>query len=148
MTGDRVTGTPLLQRAAMKGFIATIFVLGIIRFVLTASGVPDAIVKFSSMTVAIAAGTIYFALTTDSHKERLRASFLLMIPYMIIEVAALGYTWATGRQTIFHTHDYSFGMPIAQHTVGHLIGGLTWEPLTAFLLMEVIWVVSLLFRRK
>jgi hypothetical protein len=131
----------------MKGFIAVIFILGVIRFVLTVSGVPDAIVKFSSMTVAIAVATIYFALTTDTHKERLRASYLLLIPYLIIEVAALGYTWASGRQTIFHAHEYSFNMPIAYHTVGHLVGGLTWEPLTVFLLMEIIWAISRLFRR-
>jgi hypothetical protein len=143
-----MAGTPLLQRAAMKRFIAAIFVLGVIRFLLTVTGVPDAIVKFSSMTVAIAAGTIYFALTTDTHKERLRASFLLLIPYMIIEIAALGYSWVSGHQNIFHSHDYSFGMPISYHTLGHLVGGVTWEPLAVFLLMEIIWGISVLFRRK
>jgi len=143
-----MAGPPLLQRAAMKGFIAAIFVLGVIRFVLTVTGVPDSIVKFSSMTVAIAVGTIYFALTTDTHKERLRASYLLLIPYMIIEVAALGYSWVSGNQNIFHSHDYSFGMPISYHTIGHLVGGLTWEPLVVFLLMEIIWVIAHLSRRE
>jgi hypothetical protein len=133
----------------MRGFIAAIFTLGIIRFVLTIAGLPNEIVKFSSMTVAIMAGTIYFALTTATHIDRLKAAYLLLFPYMIIEVAALGYTWASGRQTIFHAKEYSFGgMPIAYHTLGHLVGGLTWEPLSAFLLMEIIWAISLLFRRK
>ncbi len=143
-----MNSTPLLQRRPMKGFIAAIIALGVIRFVLTVAGLPDEIVKFSSMTVAIMAGTIFFALTTDTHKERLKASYLLLIPYMVIEVAALGYTWASGRQTIFHAKEYSFGgMPIAQHTLGHLVGGLTWEPLSVFLLMEIIWGVAHLFRR-
>jgi hypothetical protein len=132
----------------MKGFIATIFALGIIRFVLTVAGLPDGFVKFFSMTVAIMAGTLYFAIATDTHKERLKASYLLVIPYMIIEVAALGYTWASGRQTIFHSHDYSFGMPIGTHTIGHLVGGLTWEPLSVFLLMEIVWGISRLFRKS
>lgn len=143
-----MNSTPLLQRTPMKGFIATIFALGVVRFVLTMAGLPDEIVKFSSMTVAIMAGTIYFALSTGTHKERLKASYLLLLPYMIIEVAALGYTWASGHQTIYHSHDYSFGMPIAYHTLGHLVGGLTWEPLSVFLLMEIIWAISRLFRKS
>ena len=59
---------------------------------------------------------------------------------MIIEVLALGYTWLTGQQTIFHAAEYSMGFSIMWHTwLGHLVGGLTWEPLTLFVLMEVIW---------
>lgn len=143
-----MNNTPLLQRPAMRGFIAAIFMLGILRFILTMAGLSDAIVKYSSMTVAIMAGIIYFALTTGSHKERLKASYLLLIPYMIIEVAALGYTWASGRQTIFHAKEYSFDMPIAYHTVGHLVGGLTWEPLSAFVVMEMIWGIAWLFGRR
>jgi hypothetical protein len=61
---------------------------------------------------------------------------------MIVEVAALGYTWASGRQTIFHAKEYSFGTPIWGHTLGHLVGGLTWEPLSIFLLMEIVWGIS------
>ena len=132
----------------MKTFIAAIIALGVIRFVLTVAGLPDSIVKFSSMTVAIMAGTIYFALTTDSHTERLKASYLLLIPYMIIEVAALGYTWASGHQTIFHAKEYSFGTTIGYHTLGHLVGGLTWEPLFVFLLMEIVWGISRILRRR
>jgi hypothetical protein len=64
-----------------------------------------------------------------------------VLPYMIIEVAALGYTWATGRQTIFHAQEYSFGVGVGEHTIGHLVGGLTWEPLFLFLVMEVIWLL-------
>jgi hypothetical protein len=103
------------------------------------------------MTAVIFAGTVYFAFATRSHKERLYAAYLLILPYLIIEVAALGYTWATGHQTIFHSKDYSFGFSIAQHTLGHLVGGLSWEPLTLFLVMELLWavnaVVGLLFKR-
>jgi len=131
----------------MKAFIAAIFAMGVIRFVLTVSGLPDGIVKYFSMTVISIAATLYFALTTEKHWERLKASYLLVFPYMIVEVAALGYTWASGRQTIFHSKDYSFGMPISYHAIGHLVGGLTWEPLTVFLFMEIVWGISRLFRK-
>jgi hypothetical protein len=142
----------MLQRTAMRVFMAAIFVMGVLRFVLTVSGQPNSLVKYFSMTAIILAGTIYFALATNTHKDRLKAAYLLILPYMIVEVAALGYTWATGRQTIFHAEEYSLGAPLSYHTIGHLVGGLTWEPLFVFLCMEVIWAIYAgilyLFTRK
>src|SRR6478672_6569470 len=114
----------------MRGFIAAIAAVGFIRFVL-------------SMSVVILAGAIYFAFTTPTHKGRLKDAYLLILPYLVIEVLALGYTWVTGHQTIFHAEEYSLGYGIAAHTLGHLVGGLTWEPLFLFLLMEIIWAVSI-----
>jgi len=125
----------------MKGFMAGIFGMGVIRFLLTVYGQPDSTVKYFSMSAVIAFGALHFALTTNSHRERLHAAFFLIIPYMVVEVAALGYTWATGQQTIFHSADYSWGFSIAKHTLGHLAGGLTWEPLIVFLLTEAMWAV-------
>jgi hypothetical protein len=89
----------------------------------------------------------YFAIVTPTHKGRLKAAYLLVLPYMIIEVLALGYTWASGRQTIFHAAEYSFGTPIVVHTIGHLVGGLTWEPLFFFVVMEIIFGIYSLGRR-
>jgi hypothetical protein len=131
---------------AMKGFIAAIAAVGIIRFILSVSGLPNSTVKYVSMSVVILAGAIYFALTTPTHKGRLKDAFLLILPYLVIEVLALGYTWATGHQTIFHAEEYSLGYGIAAHTLGHLVGGLTWEPLFLFLLMEIIWAIYTAFR--
>ena len=139
--------SPLLRRPSMQAFIAGIFGMGVIRFLLTVIGLPDSTVKYFSMSVVIALGALYFALTASTHRERLHAAFFLIIPYMIIEVAALAYTWATGQQTIFHSADYSLGFSIAQHTLGHLAGGLTWEPLFLFLFMEIVWAVSALLAR-
>jgi len=130
----------------MKAFIAGVLAMGVLRFLLTIAGIPDQTVKYFSMTAVIAVGALYFALATRSHRERLQAAFLLIVPYMLIEVGALAYTWATGHQTIFHSIDYSLGYSIALHTIGHLVGGFTWEPLFLFLLMEVIWGVATLAR--
>jgi hypothetical protein len=113
----------------MKVVIAAILVIGVIRFVLTIVGLPNSVVKYASMSVIIAAGAI------------------LILPYMIVEVAALGFTWATGRETIFHAAEYSLGSGIALHTAGHFIGGLTWEPLFLFLVMEIVWGIYTLGRR-
>lgn len=132
----------MLQRTDVRAFMAAILLMGLLRFALTVAALPDAFVKFFSMTVILLAGTVYFALRTETHKERLKAGYLLMFPYMVVEVAALGFTWATGRQTIFHSADYSLGTSIAVHTIGHFVGGLTWEPLGAFVVMEIIWLIA------
>jgi hypothetical protein len=123
----------------MKVFIIAIASMGILRFILSVSGVPNEVTKYFSMTAIMMAGSIYFAIAAITHKERLKAAYLLVLPYLTVEVLALGYTWATGRQTIFHASEYSMGTSIAVHTIGHLVGGLTWEPLIGFLIMEVIW---------
>lgn len=124
----------------MEWFIFSIAAMGVIRFILDVGGVPKDVVKYFSMTAIITAGALYFAIATSTHKERLKAAYLLILPYMVIEVIALSYTWISGQQTIFHAAEYSFGgVSIATHTLGHLIGGLTWEPLIVFVLMEIVW---------
>jgi hypothetical protein len=123
----------------MKWFVLAIALMGVIRFALTVSAVSDDTVRYFSMTAIIAAGSLYFAIASAAHKERLKAAYWLILPYMLIEVLALGYTWATGSQTIFHAQEYSFGVSIGLHTIGHFVGGLTWEPLSLFLLMEIVW---------
>ena len=128
-----------MNRTAMKYFIAAIAAMGMIRFVLTMMGLSDGIVKYFSMSVIMLVGLLYFAIAATTHKERLKAAYLLVLPYMIIEVSALGFTWATGHKTIFHAAEYSFGTSIGVHTIGHLIGGPTWEPLGIFVVMEIVW---------
>ena len=123
----------------MKGFIVAIAAMGVVRFALNIVGVPNDVVKYFSMTAVMILGSIYFAISTATHKERLKAAYFLVFPYMTIEVLALGYTWASGRQTIFHAAEYSMGFSLPVHTIGHLVGGLTWEPLFGFLMMEIIW---------
>ena len=125
----------------MKAFMAAIAGMGVVRFILTVSGVPNEVVKYFSMSAVMLVGLIYFAIAAKTHKERLKAAYLLVLPYMAIEVIALGYTWASGHPTIFHAAEYSFGTTIAVHTIGHFVGGLTWEPLSFFLMMEIIWLI-------
>src|SRR5438094_10177627 len=124
-----------------KAFIVAIAVMGIVRFILDANGVPKDVVQYFSMSAIMIIGSLYFAIATATHKERLKASYLLVMPYMTVEVLALSYTWATGRQTIFHAAEYSMGTSIAVHTLGHLIGGVTWEPLLMFVVMEGVWCI-------
>ena len=123
----------------MKVFIVAIAAMGVVRFILDANDLPKDVVKYFSMTAIMIIGSVYFAIATATHKERLKDSYRLVMPYMTIEVIALGYTWATGHQTIFQATEYSMGTSIAVHTLGHLIGGFTWEPFIVFAQMELVW---------
>src|SRR5262245_20489268 len=124
------------MKTSLKLFMAAIAVMGVIRFVLTIAGLPNSAVKFASMTVIMFVGTLYFGIVSLTHKERIKAAYLLVLPYMIIEVAALGYTWATGQQTIFHAQEYSFGVGIGAHTIGPFVCSVTWEQLSGVLVSE------------
>ena len=64
--------------------------------------------------------------------SRLRIAYSLIAPYMLVETAGIGYTWWTGNHTIFHAIPYTFGTSIELHFWGHVIGGVTWEPLFIF----------------
>lgn len=122
----------------IKAFISAIVLLGAIRFGLTISGIPDSVTKYASMSVVILAGGLFFAIKDPTRKDRLKSAYLLFLPYMLIEVFAIGYTWLSGRSTIFHAPEYNLGTSLPVHLVGHFVGGLTWEPLILFVMMEIV----------
>jgi hypothetical protein len=125
----------------MKVFMAVIASVGLVRFGLTLAGVSNDVVKYVSMTAVIAVGTVYYGVTLATWRERMKAAYLLILPYMCVELLALGYGWMTGRPTIFHTPEYSFNTTVPVHFIGHLVGGLTWEPLMLFVIMQVVAIV-------
>ncbi len=129
---------PTIPVRPVKMFLSAIAAVGAVRFALSVAGLPDEKTRYASMTAIIVAGVAYFALTLPSWRKRLIAAYLLILPYMVVELSALGYEWATGRHTVFHAPQYSFRTPVSIHFLGHFVGGLTWEPLILFLLMEII----------
>jgi hypothetical protein len=133
-------------------FVGAIVLVGAIRLGLTLAGASNAATKFASMSAVIFVACIYFGKKPQSFRERVVVSYLLILPYMLVEVIGLGYTWASGRTTIFHAPEYSFGTSIDQHFWGHIVGGLTWEPVFLLLIMlivrgMVVGVTSLATRR-
>jgi hypothetical protein len=129
-------------KRAVVGFMMATLVVGLIRFGLTISGAADDIAKYSSMTVIILAGCLYFGVQNLAWRDLAWASYCLILPYVTVELGAIGYTWATGKATIFHSHQYSFGLPVGLHFWGHLVGGLTWEPLSIFVVMLIVRALS------
>src|SRR2546422_10594134 len=88
------------MKTSMKISIAAIAVMGVIRFALTIAGVPDSTVKYFSMTAIMIVATLYLAVVSKTHKERLKAAYLLILPYMTIEVLALGYIYPSARTSM------------------------------------------------
>jgi len=125
--------------------MVAILVVGLVRFSLTVAGAPDEVTKYVSMTVVILAGCVYFGAASVSWKELFAVSYLLILPYMAVELGGIGYTWATGKTTIFHVPPYSVGLEVDLHFWAHLVGGLTWEPLTLFVVMLIVHAVSKLW---
>ena len=80
------------MKTSIKWFMLAIFAMGLLRFALSLADVPDSVVKYASMTVLLIVSSIYFAIVCDARKDRLKAAYLLILPYMIVEVTALSYT--------------------------------------------------------
>jgi hypothetical protein len=135
----------LISRGAIIAFMGAIVLVGLVRFSLTVSGAPDEVTKYASMTVVILAGCVYFGAASHSWKELLVVSFLLILPYMAVEVLGIGYSWVTGKTTIFHVPQYSLGLDLDLHFWGHLVGGLTWEPLSVFIVMLPVHAMAKLW---
>lgn len=133
MTVRTYTVPPRLGHAA-----AAILAVGGFRFALTVSGFEDDIARFASMTAIILAAIVYFAGRTPTRAERIIVAYGLVLPYMIVEIVGLGYTWWSGRETIFHAEPYTLGTSMKVHFFGHLIGGITWEPAIVFLLLSAL----------
>ena len=125
--------------------MVAILLVGLVRFSLTVSGAPDEVTKYVSMTVVLLAGCVYFGAASLSWKELLAVSYLLILPYVAVELGGIGYTWATGKTTIFHVPQYSFGLEVDLHFWAHLVGGLTLEPLSLFVVMLIVHAVSKLW---
>ena len=132
----------LLSRGWIGCFMAAVVLVGVVRFILTAAGAPDGLTKYASMTVVTLAGCVYFGAVSQSWKELLPVSYLLILPYMAVEVAGIGYQWVTGKTTIFHAPEYSLGFDLDLHFWGHVVGGLTWEPFSLFVAMLAVHGVA------
>jgi hypothetical protein len=129
------------RRGAVIGFAAAIVVVGAVRFALSLSGVPDEIVTWCSMTLVITGGWIYFAIVCSRWKDRLIAAYVLFVPYTLVEIVALGYTYVTGNPSIFQRHEHAFTLTAGQHLATMVIQGLTWGPLLTFAVMSgVAWI--------
>lgn len=135
---------PLPEYRHLPTFVLLILGVGTARLLLTLAGVDNESVRFASMTAVILAGIIWFGSRPTSWRSRLWISYALILPYMLIETVGLGLTWISGMPTIFQAPEYSMNATIRVHFIGHLVGGLTWEPLGVFVILTLLaWVFRL-----
>lgn len=139
-----VTVPHTAPRDYLGTFVAAILLVGAVRFVLTVNGADDSVARWSSMTAVIGVAIVYYGLRTSTHRDRWVVAFALVVPYMIVETSALGFSWFTGTPTIFHSPPYSLGTDLRVHFFGHIAGGISWEPAMVWL---ALWGVGGLKRR-
>jgi hypothetical protein len=136
------------RRTAVVTFVFAILGVGLTRFALTLLGVPDRITTFFSISAVIGVGLLYFGLTCEKWRDRMIAAYVLFVPYTVIAVTALGYTWITGQPTIFQRHEHSMtGLTVGPHFTVMLIGGFSIEPWAAFAFMSLIAWIAMWVRR-
>lgn len=89
-----------------KGFLILILVVGLARLILSLAGVPNATVKFLSMTVLLLLGLIYYSVRVHtsgfgSYKQLLPVLALPVILSNLISVFAIVLSIVTGKENIF-----------------------------------------------
>src|SRR5713226_7541632 len=98
-----------------KWWVIALILVGTIRILLTTMGFPNELVKFASMTVIMAIGSVYLAVWSAWHDWNYRDlfvfSYFITVPYMAVEVVGLSLAGLSGQMNIFHTREYSFGAP-------------------------------------
>ncbi|MBI2821643.1 MAG: hypothetical protein HYX74_05410 [Acidobacteria bacterium] len=135
-----------------RWWVLAIVLVGAARLILSTAGLPNSQVKFVSMTVVIALGTAYFPVWCArkgwSYRDLFVLSYFLTVPYMAVEVVGLSLVVLNEQPNIFHAGEYSFGTTPQLHLMGHLVGGVTWEPWTLWLVSSsVLWITSRVERR-
>jgi len=111
-----------------KGFLILILVVGFARLGLSLVGVPNATVKFVSLTVLLLLGLIYYSVRVHtsgfgSYKQLLPVLALAVILANLIIVSGIMLAMGTGKDNIFSAPEYSGGAngKTWGHVAGHLI---------------------------
>jgi|SRR5437016_12475125 len=110
------------------GFLILILVVGLARLGLSLAGVPNATVKFVSLTILLLLGLIYFSIRVHtsgfgSYKQLLPVLALTVILANLIVVSGIVLAMGTGKDNIFSAPEYSGGGDGKTwgHVAGHVI---------------------------
>lgn len=111
-----------------KGFLILVLLVGVARLLLSALGVPNATVKFVSLSVILLLGMVYYAVkiatsSFGSYKQLLPVLALPVILANLIIIAAIVIAIATGRDNIFTAPEFSGNTDgkTWEHVGGHLV---------------------------
>jgi hypothetical protein len=109
----RIFGKSLSEYVSFeKGFLILVLVVGLARLGLSLAGVPNATVKFVSLTVVLLLGLIYYSVRVHtsgfgSYKRLLPVLALTVIVAQLIVVGGIMLAMGTGKDNIFSAPEYS-----------------------------------------
>jgi hypothetical protein len=142
--GKRVGEYVRFQRA----FLLLTLVVGGLRLVLSLAGVPNATVKWLSMTVVLLASVFYYGVRVHTsgfgrYKHLLPLLVIQSALLTAIVIAGILIAGATGTPNIFSAPEYAGSYSTGQHVAGHLAFGLVIGPLASWLIASVVlWVTK------
>jgi len=127
----KIFGKRLLEYVAFqKVFLALIAVVGLTRLGLSLVGVPDATVKWCSLTAVEALGILYYGIAV--HRSGF-GGYKQLLPLVLIQnvlgnsIVIVGIVLSmSGLANIFAAPEYG-GPPVQaqwKHILGHVIGGM------------------------
>jgi hypothetical protein len=125
-----------------KIFLILVFVVGVARLGLSLAGVPNATVKFLSLTVVFLLGMLYYSVRTytsgfGSYKQLLPLYALQVIVGNCIVITGIIISIVTSKDNIFSAPEFSPGKVDGKnwgHVGGHVV--------VTFILPLIMWAIG------
>jgi len=134
-----------------KGFLILLLVVGLARLGLSLAGMPNASVKFLSMTVVLLLGLVYYSVRVStsgfgSYKQLLPVLALPVILANLITILGILISMGTGQDNIFTAPEYSPGK-VEGKTLGHVAGHLVAMIVISLVFWGIGSLIMLLTRK-
>jgi hypothetical protein len=139
----KIFGKSLSDYARFEsGFLILVLVVGVARLAASLLGVPNAKVKFLSLTVVFLLGMLYYSVRVytsgfGSYKQLLPVLALQVIVGNCIVIAGIVIGIVTGKDNIFTAPEFSPGK-VDGKTWGH-VGG---HVIATIILPIVLWLIG------
>jgi len=143
-----VFGKPLSAYVRFqRGVLLITLVVGVLRLALSLASVPNATVKWLSMTVVLLASTIYFGVRVHTsgfgrYKHILPLLVIQGALVTVIVIAGLLISAATGEPNVFSAPEYGGTLSLGAHIGGHLVFGLVAGPLVGWAIGSLVMFVT------
>jgi hypothetical protein len=143
--GMKIFGKSLSEYAKFEsGFLILVLVVGLARLILSLAGVPNAKVKFLSITIAFLLGALYYSIKTftsgfGSYKQLLPLMTLPVILGNLIIISGIILAIFTNKDNIFSAPEY------ANHVDGKSWGHVGGHVVVMFIVPLILWVLGAWF---
>jgi len=144
-----IFGKPLSEYVRFQRvFLILIVVVGLARLFLSLSGMPNATVKFLSITVLGIVGILYYGIrvhTTGfgSYKQLLPLIVIQNVVTHTLIIAAIVLARLTHQVNIYSAPEYGGNASARYHILGHLLIGMVAFSLVGWLVASIVmWVTK------